>query len=76
MTDGPMDIFERAQEADAAFTAQAIAAALPPAPTGPSAEICVECGDDIPEARREAQPGCTLCAACKSNSEHAPGGRK
>jgi phage/conjugal plasmid C-4 type zinc finger TraR family protein len=31
----------------------------------PSAEECEECGDEIPEARRLAMPGCKLCVFCK-----------
>lgn len=34
--------------------------------TGISATECVECGDVIPEGRRVAIPGVTLCAPCKA----------
>lgn len=30
-----------------------------------SASHCIECGDDIPQARREAVPGCRTCADCQ-----------
>ena len=30
---------------------------------------CLECGDPIPEKRREAEPGCELCVECKSWQE-------
>lgn len=30
---------------------------------------CAECGEAIPEARREAQPGCELCVHCQSELE-------
>lgn len=30
-----------------------------------SATHCVECGDDIPQARREAVPGCRTCSDCQ-----------
>ncbi|ELP0658146.1 TraR/DksA family transcriptional regulator [Enterobacter hormaechei] len=30
-----------------------------------SAEYCAECGEDIPEARRAAVPGCKTCAECQ-----------
>ncbi len=33
--------------------------------TGISATECVECGEVIPEGRRVAIPGVTLCAPCK-----------
>ncbi len=26
---------------------------------------CADCGDDIPEARRQALPGVTLCVSCQ-----------
>lgn len=32
--------------------------------TGESAEECRDCGEEIPEARREAVPGVTRCVAC------------
>jgi len=31
----------------------------------PSAEICEECGDDIPVARQEAMPGVQHCVYCQ-----------
>lgn len=41
-------------------------------PSNPDAESlthCLECGDEIPQARREAIPGCELCVDCKSIRE-------
>jgi phage/conjugal plasmid C-4 type zinc finger TraR family protein len=35
----------------------------------PSAEECEECGDDIPEARRNAVPGVQLCVFCQEKQE-------
>jgi phage/conjugal plasmid C-4 type zinc finger TraR family protein len=35
----------------------------------PSAEECEECGDEIPQARRLAMPGCKLCVFCKERQE-------
>lgn len=35
----------------------------------PSAEFCEECGDEIPEARRQAIPGVQLCVFCKERQE-------
>lgn len=32
---------------------------------GEGAEHCEECGDPIPEARRQAIPGVRLCVACQ-----------
>ncbi|EAW0925156.1 TraR/DksA family transcriptional regulator, partial [Salmonella enterica] len=28
-----------------------------------------ECGDNLPEARRKAYPGFTMCVECQSNME-------
>lgn len=32
-------------------------------------ETCEECGAEIPEARRNAVPGCRLCAPCQEERE-------
>ncbi|MEB0359619.1 TraR/DksA family transcriptional regulator [Citrobacter freundii] len=34
-----------------------------------SATHCVECGDNLPEARRKAYPGCTMCVECQGEME-------
>lgn len=33
---------------------------------------CLECGDDIPEARRKAMPGCKYCVACQQYHDGKP----
>jgi phage/conjugal plasmid C-4 type zinc finger TraR family protein len=46
-------------------------------PKGPSRKDCGECGEPIPEARREAIPGVKLCVACQNErdaEEKAAGG--
>ena len=35
-------------------------------PTGEGSEHCVECGEEIPLARRKAMPGATTCVQCQS----------
>jgi phage/conjugal plasmid C-4 type zinc finger TraR family protein len=30
---------------------------------------CVDCGDEIPEERRKAQPGCRRCLSCQADFE-------
>jgi len=35
-------------------------------PAGPSAKHCEECGEEIPEARRQAVPGVRKCVACQA----------
>lgn len=37
--------------------------------SGESARFCEECGEAIPEARREAVPGVQLCVKCQSSAE-------
>ncbi|HEG1884238.1 TPA: TraR/DksA C4-type zinc finger protein, partial [Citrobacter freundii] len=34
-----------------------------------SAMHCEECGDNLPEDRRKAYPGCTMCVGCQSDME-------
>ncbi|MBS3667408.1 DksA/TraR family C4-type zinc finger protein [Halomonas sp. AOP13-D3-9] len=38
-------------------------------PRGESLDVCEECGDPIPEARRKAIPGVRLCVACQSERD-------
>lgn len=38
-------------------------------PQGPGTEECVECGDDIPKARRDALPGVTRCVDCQAGRD-------
>ena len=38
-------------------------------PTGPSAELCVECEASIPQARRDAMPGVQLCVNCQEERD-------
>jgi DnaK suppressor protein len=37
----------------------------------PGYGVCLECGEDISPRRLLAMPGARLCAACKSEREHA-----
>ena len=38
-------------------------------PRGESLLQCEECGDEIPEGRREALPGVRLCVECQSERD-------
>ena len=38
-------------------------------PLGEGVEHCVDCGDDIPEARRKALPGARNCISCQSGRD-------
>lgn len=65
-----MDVVDRATELND-FTDAAIEAHLAGRQrrSGPSAYRCEECGDAIPEARRQAEPGTQHCTDCKSYLE-------
>ena len=41
-------------------------------PSGESETHCVECGEPIPERRREAVPGVRTCVACQSIRDSRP----
>ncbi len=47
----------------------AVQAALAKQRAIPSAEFCEDCGEDIPQARRELVPGCQLCIYCQTKAE-------
>ena len=38
-------------------------------PAGASRFFCLTCGEEIPEQRRRALPGVSLCVTCKEVSE-------
>ncbi len=65
-----MDDFDRAQELELAEYERNQRAALLPEPLAESATHCAECDDPIPQARRLAVPGITLCVACQQRLEH------
>ncbi|MBQ0772743.1 DksA/TraR family C4-type zinc finger protein [Parasphingorhabdus sp.] len=46
--------------------ADAVKRARADMPSGEAAKYCVECGEEIPEARRRALPGTRTCVACQS----------
>ncbi|MEA2742017.1 MAG: hypothetical protein QOG25_388 [Acetobacteraceae bacterium] len=41
-------------------------------PAGEGETHCVECGDEIPEARRRAMPGVRTCITCQSAHDRRP----
>jgi len=41
-------------------------------PAGESETHCVECDEEIPEARRRAMPGVRTCIACQSARDRRP----
>lgn len=40
---------------------------------GIGSDICVLCGEPIPEARRQAAPHANTCLGCQAELEHAMG---
>jgi phage/conjugal plasmid C-4 type zinc finger TraR family protein len=63
------DFYDRAQagaeQREAALRRQAAASR----PLGASLTHCDDCGEAIPQKRREAAPGCTRCIACQTEAE-------
>ena len=47
----------------------AVQAARANMPAGESAGFCDECGEPIPEARRQALPGVRTCVSCQSGRD-------
>jgi phage/conjugal plasmid C-4 type zinc finger TraR family protein len=41
-------------------------------PAGEGETHCMECGDEIPEARRRALPGVRTCISCQSARDSLP----
>jgi phage/conjugal plasmid C-4 type zinc finger TraR family protein len=49
--------------------ADAIKRARAQLPSGPSLSHCDECGEAIPEARRQAVPGVRFCLVCQTEAD-------
>ena len=47
----------------------AVLAARARMPKGESEPFCIECGEPIPERRRQALPGVKTCIACQSGRD-------
>lgn len=63
------DQIDQAQERQAEHTRAALERAAANRPTGPSLECCEDCGERIPEKRRQAVEGCTRCIECQESAE-------
>lgn len=61
-----MDDIDRAQENQARDIRDALARRQGP-PLGKSLTICIDCLEEIPKKRRDAQKGCTRCIECQRN---------
>ncbi len=44
-------------------------------PRGEGPSHCVECGEEIPPARRHALPGVRTCVACQAERDRGTGAR-
>jgi phage/conjugal plasmid C-4 type zinc finger TraR family protein len=64
-----MDILDCAQIYETRERNVAVACVRAALPTGPGLAICAHCEEPIPEGRREAMPGCTLCRECQEALE-------
>lgn len=64
------DISDKASEAEEVFLQEALAKQRDRTSTGTGLTHCEDCGDAIPEARRQAVPGCTRCIICQEYHEH------
>ncbi|QIL81757.1 TraR/DksA family transcriptional regulator [Diaphorobacter sp. HDW4A] len=65
MTDHIDDACDREEQIRAdALRDQALRAGIDGKTAADSALFCIECGDDIPEKRRKAVPGCERCVSC------------
>lgn len=66
------DVIDDASSVEAKFTEMALTrqrAKTSQKPQRESATHCIECGDSIPQIRREAIPGCLYCVMCQQSKE-------
>lgn len=61
-----MDDAEKAAGYAENHNQDAVAKVLARRPTGPSAKLCKDCGENIPEERRRRVVGCRRCVSCQS----------
>ncbi len=67
-----MDICDDASATETKFQQMALANHLAGAKSPTKIESqthCLECEEEIPQGRREAIKGCTLCITCQANQE-------
>lgn len=63
------DLYDRATELEERQRAAALANQAAKISSGISATECQECGEPIPEARRQAVKGCRHCIDCQQEIE-------
>lgn len=65
-----MDEVDDSQKAERLYREEALASGRPVGNPGfVSFTRCAECEEEIPERRREAIPGCRLCATCQAEQD-------
>lgn len=67
-----MDICDDASATETKFQQMALANHMAGAKSSANTESqthCMECGEEIPQGRREAVKGCTLCITCQEQIE-------
>lgn len=65
-----MDQLDQAQDLDARYRHQALSLQAQVAGfAGVSRSHCIDCGDEIPTARRTFLPGCSRCVDCAAKME-------
>lgn len=65
-----MDDLDRASEISAQLQDDALSKWRRGQETGPGSLVCIECEEEIPEARRKAAPSCVRCIKCQSEFEN------
>ncbi|MGL5632422.1 MAG: TraR/DksA C4-type zinc finger protein [Azovibrio sp.] len=65
-----MDIVDIASDRETIHRELALAAQRAATASRVSYSHCLECGDEIPEARRQAVNGVRLCIVCQGKKEH------
>ena len=70
-----MDIADQAAEREELFREEALSHHRPQQQARLSAEFCEmeDCGVEIPQAHREAVPGCRYCIDCQERIERTNG---
>lgn len=62
-------MLDEAQAYEERDRALALAAVRQPRPDAAGFLCCVDCGDEIPAARRQAAPGVRTCVTCQAKRE-------
>lgn len=70
------DVFDRATEIEEAQREDAIAEQRRRTGHGPAAHACEDCGESIPESRRQVAPGATRCIDCQRRAERFARGHR